>query len=587
MLYKIKFSISFFLLFFFTCLLLNAQNNVDCANVASISLNGNCSNGNNQFASFNGELPNCSSQAVGSMWYRYNCTFSTGIRITTSADFNDVLTVYSGSCSALTTLICSNRDEFGFKGETIELNAVVGTNYYIRISGTSDFSSAATGNFCLQVSSINTPAIPPVNDDCTNAQLLQLNQSCISGSNCIATFNGPIPSTAPYAKADIWYRFQATNQSPVYLQSNANFAEAITLYSGSCGNLTEVASSNYGQELEVSGLTNGTMYYAQVSGLLPSIEGSVCMRISDSPRSNRCDMPSNLSATIISGHTVKLDWTSVAEANKFKVRYKVLNAPNWIEVNAIVSERFLNALNPNTTYQYSIKSVCENESSVWAITRNFTTGNDLCDFPYTSSVNANSPTTATISWESLAQNIKYKLKYKRKANGEQWNEVQPGTSSKSLTNLVASSNYKYKLKTKCPNGWTNWTPKYEFSMPSSMTEPLQAFVNGHHPETLNINMLDDDDEIPLRRNEYSEQTVNTSSNLVIDYFSITFLTPSTVPSTFQVYNELGQLVKQEIVPENIQQFTTDFSMIENGIYFYILNDEEGVLKTGRIVKMNR
>jgi len=55
-----------------------------------------------------------------SVWYTFTVDMpgSYGIEISNTT-LNDVLTLYSGSCGALSEIACTNNDEFGFEGEKL------------------------------------------------------------------------------------------------------------------------------------------------------------------------------------------------------------------------------------------------------------------------------------------------------------------------------------------------------------------------------------------------------------------------------------------------------------------------------------
>ncbi len=248
---------------------------------------------------------------------------------------------------------------------------------------------------------------------------------------------------------------------------------------------------------------------------------------------NACDQPlSTPTSRVISGNVVELDWDAVAEADKYKVRYRPVGG-TWTEVNAPVNNRFLNGLTPLTTYEYGIKTVCEFASSTWTSTETFTTFDDVCDYP-NSSVSINDATTATLSWAGFANVTKYKIKYKAKVVGAVWTEEIFTGTSKILSGLMSGTNYKYKLKTKCTNGWTNWSPKVDFSMPSSrymiQNEAIRVFPN---PTTEHLNIA---------------LNINNSQKVA-----------------FSIYNSLGTLMQTYITFGQLTTINTQD--LPSGVYF--------------------
>ncbi len=187
-----------------------------------------------------------------------------------------------------------------------------------------------------------------------------------------------------------------------------------------------------------------------------------------------CDIPTDITTTVISGNVVRLSWDENTNAERYRIRYKT--APTGISTEVLTQGtetfRFLNGLLPNTDYMFQVKSLCATENSVWSTDNFFTTSSEVCDIPATSSATLLSSTSVTLGWSSNTADLKYKMKYKPASGGFPWTEYTSLTvNSKTETNLMAGTAYKYKLKTKCPLGWTNWSANETFSTPSSFTIP--------------------------------------------------------------------------------------------------------------------
>lgn len=251
-----------------------------CQNAIDLSAGAPCLSGNNRNAVFQGAQPSCSDHNVGGLWYHYHANETGIVKIKTQAKFNDAVTVYTGGCGALTEVACSNWDEYGFIGENLFMQTTAGQDYLIRVSGQQSDFGLSRGDFCISLESVSAFPTPPTNDNCQNAVLLTIsNSNCVSGNNYHANTNGPAPTRNLKSRADIWYRFVANTAAELEISTEADFADVITLYSGNCNNLVEIASNENGRTLRTSGLTPGQTYRIQVSGFFATLEGNVCMRI--------------------------------------------------------------------------------------------------------------------------------------------------------------------------------------------------------------------------------------------------------------------------------------------------------------------
>jgi SprB-like repeat protein/type IX secretion system substrate protein len=277
-----------------------------CAHAVDLSTGSNCVNGNNFNALFDGTQPACSENNISGLWYRYVSDFTGILKIETNANFNDVITVYSGDCAAPTELTCTNRDEFGFLGESLYMNVSDGTEYLVRVSGVDKTFGLPHGHFCISVEEVPAYPNPPINDDCSSAIIVQIGSSCVEGNNLNANFNGPEPTLNLKSRADIWYVFQATTSEEIEVLTNADFADVITIYSGNCGALVEVATNEFGQSLKTEGLTVGQNYFIQIAGYFATLEGNICLSVEVvSPTIADNDLCANATMIIVDGGCVE------------------------------------------------------------------------------------------------------------------------------------------------------------------------------------------------------------------------------------------------------------------------------------------
>ncbi len=250
-----------------------------CENAIEIVPGEACLAGDNSTAIFTGPAITCFDNNVGSLWYHFQSPIDGIIRINSAAQFNDLISVFEGSCSNLDLLDCNNRDEHGFTGETHYMTVSNGTDYYIRINGIDSRFGLSRGAFCLSLEEVPAFPLPPTNDICANSIVLSVDATaCITGSNYNADFTGPEPTLNLKSRSDIWYQFTAT-ATELTINTGADFADVITVYSGNCDNLTEVAVNEFGQSLTLNDLAIGETYPIQISGFFATIEGNVCMEV--------------------------------------------------------------------------------------------------------------------------------------------------------------------------------------------------------------------------------------------------------------------------------------------------------------------
>lgn len=253
-----------------------------CANAQPIFTGQTCFPSNNNNALMDGPATSCVQKSVGGLWYQWTADFSGTAKLSTCAVFNDVVNIFTGDCANPQLVLCDNRDEHGFTGESTYFQVQNGTSYLFRVSGQEDGFGVPRGSLCIGVEQAPSAPATPGNDDCSNAQALAIDANCLNGNNLNAGSSPTLPSFNALARHDVWYSFTAPTLGAneiMELQSNANFSDIITAYSGGCNALNEIATNHKGRSLELSSLNAGETYLVQISGTFATVEGALCPQI--------------------------------------------------------------------------------------------------------------------------------------------------------------------------------------------------------------------------------------------------------------------------------------------------------------------
>lgn len=233
----------------------------------------------------------CSGDYSNAVWYKYVADFTGLLEISGTSSYNNVLSVFEGTCNALQAISCTNKDEFGFEGELLELNVNSGKTYYLRFSRKINDFGAETGTHCVSLKPIPNSKPKPAHDLCNDKIVVLVNGTCVQASNLNARTETTLPSLNLRSRADVWYSFVAVSNQVHEIVSKANFAEVISVYKGSCNSLQEVAVEDLGNTLSFTPKA-GTEYFVQISGYFATIEGQLCLevkeKISTKPQNDLC-----------------------------------------------------------------------------------------------------------------------------------------------------------------------------------------------------------------------------------------------------------------------------------------------------------
>jgi hypothetical protein len=259
----------------------NGEANDICTKATTLVTGADCKVADNLTALLEGPNPACTGKASTGLWYTWQADFGGVGRVELFSQYNAVVEVFTGTCDNLQPVLCYNRDEHGFYGEWMHFAAQNAQKYLFRVSNIESGFGARRGYMCTAVKQATGFPVLPSNDLCANATDLAVNGPCTPGYNYFTEIT-QIPTLNERARADVWYKFTAPALAANELlefTSNANFSDIITLYSGGCSGLNEIASNHYGASLKLPALVTGQTYFVQVAGNFATIEGGLCAQM--------------------------------------------------------------------------------------------------------------------------------------------------------------------------------------------------------------------------------------------------------------------------------------------------------------------
>ncbi|HRY33052.1 MAG TPA: hypothetical protein P5531_08820, partial [Bacteroidales bacterium] len=224
---------------------LRAQVNDSCINAIPLTVGYSCEM--DTFSSLGATAeanvapnPSCGFYKGGDVWFTAVLPASGALRYEVAgiSGINPQTAIYTGTCGAMTQLLCMQLDG----NKTLLYPSLAGDTLYFRIF---NYNSATGGLFRLCVWE---PPIP-VNDNCENAIPLQVPANCemLPFTNRYATAQpvsvAPNPSCGFYKGGDVWFTaiMPPTGKMIINRHNLANVDAQWAVYSGGCGNLTQVA----------------------------------------------------------------------------------------------------------------------------------------------------------------------------------------------------------------------------------------------------------------------------------------------------------------------------------------------------------
>ena len=143
----------------------------------------------------------------------------------------------------------------------------------------------------------------------------------------------------------------------------------------------------------------------------------------------------------------QLSWLDNEKIGTVSVRYKILDAIDWIEINDISSGYQFTNLLPCTSYEYQIKTICNQQTDItYSYARVFSTACCIRPKNLTASVEGNN---ITIDWEELAAVSNFILEYRETSNQE-WTIANLGPENTFSFSIIEDCQlYEVRIKSEC------------------------------------------------------------------------------------------------------------------------------------------
>lgn len=354
-------------------------------------------------------------------------------------------------------------------------------------------SAPVSVTFTTLAGPVVPPGPPPANDACAGAILLPVGTTCVptAGTTLDATASGvrltPCGSIVPL---DVWYRLvvPASSLVEVRADSTANSPLAkpmVALYTGTCGSLTELDCSSYGEVATATGVPGSTLYvrvwrepYSSAS--LPA-GGPFTVCATEPPLS--CPLVTGVALSAITPTSATVSFVPGAGNTYFEVTATpVGGGPVVLEADGS-SPIVLTGLLPGTAYLVSVSSYCGNAFGP-GVQATFTTATPpvTCPAPTAFYVGNITGTTASVNFTPVAGTT-YVLTYTRTGGTAQTLPVT--TSPVALTSLLLNTTYTVTLQATCPVGPAPLATT-TFSTTSSCAAPLFLTVTALSGTTATI-----------------------------------------------------------------------------------------------------
>ena len=183
-----------------------------------------------------------------------------------------------------------------------------------------------------------------------------------------------------------------------------------------------------------------------------------------------CATPSWLSTTNVTESSATFSWQSVWGAWSYSVQIRLANG-TWSDIPGspfVNNYANVSGLNPNTNYQWRVKSNCDDGSySYWSYAVSFKTNyGPPCNAPIGLTTTNITSTTATLNWSAVSGALNYTVEWR--LTGGLWYQLAGGPWSNptaNLTGLTPGKTYEWRVRSNCGGSSSYWSSIASFTTP--------------------------------------------------------------------------------------------------------------------------
>jgi hypothetical protein len=339
-------------------------------------------------------------------------------------------------------------------------------------------------------------------------------------------------------------------------------------------------------EIELDDLSPNSIYYLRIKTACANGAVNITPDINFTTNTiSLCSAASNLSTSNVTQTVAKINYKLPSGLKSCTLEYKTSTTSVWtpVAVNITSTNTDLAGLIPATQYYYRIHTICLNDTYNNTPDNSFTTlASVYCDPASSISTSNISSSGAQINFTLPSAVRSATLEY-RQSNTSAWTSkvISISASLYSLTGLISSTSYYYRIKTICNNGYSNYTSSYNFTtsilatcssatvLPISNIKSTSARINYYLPK-----------DVATAKLEYRNANTATWTQVVISttgsYYDITGLTK---------YNTYYYRIKT-VCLNALTNSTTDRNFTTNSTLGISLNAYNDEALTDTVINVN-
>ncbi len=381
-----------------------------------------------------------------------NSTYEFSVQSTCSANASAFASVVSFATSAPPCAVSTGLSSTAITSNSANLSwaAISGASTYniqYRVSGSSVWTTTTSASNLISLSGLNAAS---------NYEF-QIQTECSSGNTSPFSTAANFTTLPPPCNSPVGLSAASVTDNSVSLSWN-NIASALSyvVQYRIIGTASWTSTTSALNTKNLSGLSPVSTYEFQVQSDCGSGNTSAFSSSSNFiTLAPPCNIPAGLSVSAVTENSALLNWSAISGADGYTIQYRVVGASNWTTVTSIGNSKSLSVLNPSTAYEFQVQTNCSfGAASAFTASSNFTTPAPPCNTPSGLSSSSVTYNSAILNWTSVSGANSYTVKY-RVVGAATWISTTSVSNSKTISSLLASSNYEFQIQSDCGNGNTS------------------------------------------------------------------------------------------------------------------------------------
>ena len=280
----------------------------------------------------------------------------------------------------------------------------------------------------------------------TNVIAVEIHQQSLLSSDL--SFNGRLSTTVPIScgTPDNLNTSSIGTTSAILHWQAINGATSYNIQYRLIGSPTWIIATSTSNSKSISSLEIESNYEFQVQANCASLGAfSASSTFITNPIS--CDAPTAITVSPITSTTARINWQAVADAVNYTIQYRVVGSTTWVTTSTTAATKPLTGLLAATNYEFQIQAQCLIPSAFSSLST-FTTTGPTCTAPTDLNITSTTASIVQLSWTMVESATSYIIEYQLAGTGA-WINTTSTTNTKTITGLIASTPYEFRVKAVC------------------------------------------------------------------------------------------------------------------------------------------